>query len=54
MIITVNFTQFFLWSCWSFYEPDFSIGEFIVHCSSLHLVFLQAAAKSCSVASYVA
>ena len=47
-----QFFHYFSWSCWSlFYELDFSfpsVGEFIVRCSSLHFVFLQAAAKSCS------
>ena len=44
--------HYFSWSCWSlFYELDFSfssVGEFIVCCSCLDFVFLQAAAKSCS------
>ena len=41
--------HYFSWSCWSlFYELDFSIGEFIVRCSFLQFVFLQAAAKLCS------
>ena len=43
--------NYFSWSCWSlFYELDFSfsyIGEFIVCCSCLDFVFLEAAAKSC-------
>ena len=47
-----RFFYYFSWSFWSlFYDLDFSfssIGEFIVCCSCLDFVFLQAAAKSCS------
>ena len=45
--------HYFSWNYWSlFYDLDFSfssIGEFIVCCSRLHFVLLQAAATSCSV-----